>query len=90
MPIILIPAVLRSYINNQDKIVIQGATLKNVLENLSSTYPAAKNYIFDDNEELNNFIIIYLNNKIMRSKNDLENSVKDEDLIEIVLSIAGG
>lgn len=90
MPTIIIPAALRKYTKNSEKVVIAGTNLKKLLLNFIIKFPETGNFIFNEKQELNDFLMVVWNNKIIRSKKGLAQPLKDDDVIEILLSIAGG
>lgn len=89
MPTLLVPMMLQKF-TQQEKIFIAGKSLNNLLKNFVKQFPETNKYIFDDQNELNTFLMLYLNNKIIRSKKELAQAINNDDVIEILLSIAGG
>ena len=42
MPIVAIPALMRSLTNGEDSVTVDGATIREVIDNLESRYPGTK------------------------------------------------
>ena len=87
---IIIPTPLRGYVNNQSEVEEEGQTVKELLDNLCSNYPKLKNYIFDDNGKIRQFIRVYVG-ETDSNELDIENTPVDENMeISIIPAIAGG
>jgi molybdopterin synthase sulfur carrier subunit len=47
MPIVYIPAPLRTLTGGETKVIVEGGTLREVLDRLDETYPGLKNRLVD-------------------------------------------
>lgn len=90
MPKVKIPGPLRRLVENKDEIIVEGTTLKEVIEKLGEINPEMKNRILDENGEVRRFINIYINNEDIRFMKGINTEVKDTDEITIIPAIAGG
>lgn len=90
MATIIIPTLLRKYTNDKDKIFIEEKNITSILNKLIEFFPQTKNYIYDASNKLNTFIMLYQNNKIINTDKELTQSINNDDVIEIILSFAGG
>ena len=72
------------------KIDFNGTTLNNLLKYLIEKYPNLKNELFTKNDELTEYICIFINDKPASALNDLESKIKEGDEILFFIPISGG
>ena len=48
MPVVWIPSLMRSLTNNQERVDLAGETLREIVENLESTFPGIKERICEE------------------------------------------
>jgi len=87
---ILIPTPLRQFTSKQDSVSASGATVGEVLNNLTSQFPDLRKQIFNDEGKLRSFVNVYLNDEDIRYLSKSETPTKDGDTVSLVPSIAGG
>jgi len=87
---VYIPTPLRAYTGNQESVELEGATVREVLENLARQYSDLKKHLFSEEGKLRNFVNIYVNDEDIRYLQREETPISDSDSISIVPSIAGG
>ncbi|MGW8181439.1 MAG: ubiquitin-like small modifier protein 1, partial [bacterium] len=85
-----IPTPLRTYVGDQDSVEIEGATIKEVLDALTTDYSSLRKHLYSDEGKLRSFVNIYLNDEDIRYLEKEDTAVSDGDTISIVPSIAGG
>lgn len=85
-----IPTPLRKLTGEQDTIKAKGATVGEVLQWLTETYPGLKERLRDEKGEVRRFINIYVNDEDIRFVQNLETPLKEGDHVSIVPAIAGG
>jgi molybdopterin synthase sulfur carrier subunit len=90
MALVRIPASLRSFTGNKGEVVVQGATVAEVLDNLEPTYPGLRARIVDEKGALRRYVNVFHNEEDIRFAQDLATLVKDGDRLTIVPAIAGG
>lgn len=90
MATIRLPLHLRKLAGHQEQLLIPNGKLINGLKELLSTYPALKPYLLDDNENLCHFVNLYVNEQDIRFVDGLQTEVKENDVITMILAIAGG
>ena len=88
--VIEIPSALKQYVNNQDEVEVQGASIEEAFAALCKAHTELKQNLFDENGQIRNFINVYLNDDDIRYADGMKSVVKDGDYIQIVPSIAGG
>jgi sulfur-carrier protein adenylyltransferase/sulfurtransferase len=90
MPKIYIPTALRQYADNNEAVTLSGSTVKEVLSGLTEQYPELKKHLYSESGKLRNFVNIYVNDEDIRYVKQEDTSVKENDEISIIPSIAGG
>jgi molybdopterin converting factor small subunit len=90
MPTIHIPTPLRPYVDKQESVEVAGRTVREALANLTSTYGDLRKHLYNDEGKLRSFVNVYLNDEDIRYLSKDSTPVKDNDVLTIVPSIAGG
>src|SRR6476660_1720638 len=87
---ILIPTPLRPYTDKQDAVEASGATIGELLADLTAKYSGLKAHLYNDQGKLRSFVNIYINDEDIRYLQKEQTPVKDGDTISIIPSVAGG
>lgn len=74
---------------NQQVAEVSGKTVGECLVNLTERFPDIKRLLFDENGNLYDYLLIYVN-KQSASSDELDKPVKDGDEIHIIVFIEGG
>jgi molybdopterin converting factor small subunit len=90
MPVIRIPTPLRSYVNGQSEVPVQGKTVADAMENLLTQFPAMRPHLTNDEGQLRPFVNLFLGESNVRDLKGLETPLGDDDRLLLVPSIAGG
>lgn len=90
MATVFIPTPLRQFVDGQDAVHADGATVDEVLLSLVEQHTALKNQLFDDQDRLRRFVNIYLNDEDIRYLQKGDTAVQEADEVSIVPAIAGG
>jgi sulfur-carrier protein adenylyltransferase/sulfurtransferase len=91
MPVkVLIPTPLRPYTEEKESVLIEGARVQEILDNLAERYRDLRKHLFDDAGKLRSFVNVYVNEDDIRSLSRFETRVNERDVVSIVPSIAGG
>ena len=86
-----IPTPLRPFVGNQDTVTLEDvASIKDVFQKLVGDNAELSKYILAEDGSIRNFVNVYLNEEDIRYLEGDSTSVKDDDVISIVPSIAGG
>ena len=83
-----IPSPLRQYAELQSEVVLEGKTVREVLESLKARFPEMGTRCFS--VRTSRYMNLYLNDQDIRKLNDLDTPVTDRDILSIVFAIAGG
>jgi len=91
MPVKLrIPTALRHFVDNQESVSIQAATVGEAIQHLTESFPTLKHHIMTDDGDLRNFVNVYVNEQDIRNLKNTGTPIKDGDTVTIVPAIAGG
>jgi len=91
MPVtVYIPTPFRKFAGNQTHVSAEGHTVGEVLNSLSSRYPALRQMIFDDTGQIPGHVNIYVNNTEVHSLQGTDTPVSDGDEMAVIPAIAGG
>jgi MoaD family protein len=86
----LIPTALRQFAGKNDSVEATGATVGEVLNNLTTQFGDLRKQLYNDEGKMRSFVNVYLNDEDIRYLNKDKTEVKDGDTLSIVPSIAGG
>ena len=87
---VLIPTPLRNLTNNQAEVEAEGATIKDLIDNLGKNHNGLKDRLCDENGKIRRFVNIYLNEEDIRFLQGESTAIKAGDQVSIVPAIAGG
>ena len=85
-----IPTPLRKLTNGQDKVSVDGNTLRSIVEELENEFPGIKDRICDENGEIRNFVNLYVNGEDVRFEAGLDTTTSSGSEVSIVPAVAGG
>jgi molybdopterin/thiamine biosynthesis adenylyltransferase/rhodanese-related sulfurtransferase/molybdopterin converting factor small subunit len=87
---ILIPTPLRPYTDKQDAVDASGATVGELLADLTKKHAGLKAHLYNDQGKLRSFVNIYVNDEDIRYLEKEQTAVKTDDTVSIIPSVAGG
>jgi len=85
-----IPTPLRKLTAGADEVVVEGANVGEVIDNLEAAHNGLKARLCDDAGEIRRFVNVYVNDEDVRFLQGRATAVKDGDEVSIVPAIAGG
>ena len=85
-----IPTPLRPFTDKKESVQVSGATVGELLADLTKKYDGLKKHLYSDDGKLRNFVNVYLNDEDIRYMQKEQTPVKDGDALSIVPSVAGG
>lgn len=88
--VVRIPTVLRPALGGQSQVSVEGATIGQVLENLTTDFPAIKGQLLNDDGSLHRFLNVYVNDDDVRYLGGVSALVADNDQITLLPAVAGG
>jgi len=83
-----IPSPLRQYTENLSEVVLEGKTVRELLESFKVRFPDAGTRFFS--AKTSRYMNLYLNDRDIRSLSDLDTPVAEKDILSIIFAIAGG
>jgi molybdopterin synthase sulfur carrier subunit len=89
VPTVRIPPVLRPEAGNNRHVEAEGETVREVLENLVTTYPTLRNRIFEG-DELPQFLNVFIDGTDVRLNDGLETPVGEGAVVVLLPAVAGG
>src|SRR5438445_1756593 len=90
MPKILIPTPLRPYTDKQDAVDASGATVGELLADLTRKHAGLKAHLYNDQGKLRSFVNVYVNDEDIRYLQKEQTPVAASDTVSIIPSVAGG
>ncbi|MEO7133876.1 MAG: molybdopterin-synthase adenylyltransferase MoeB [Vicinamibacterales bacterium] len=87
---ILIPTPLRPFTDKLDAVEIDGATIGELLQNLTTKYGGLKQHLYAADGKLRSFVNIYVNDDDIRYLQKDQTPLKPGDTVSIIPSVAGG
>ena len=91
MPVeVRLPTVLRQNAAGQASVQANGATVKEVFDDLVRQFPLLSGRVVGDDGALHKFVNVYRNDEDVRYLDNLSTEVSDGDVISILPAVAGG
>jgi adenylyltransferase/sulfurtransferase len=87
---ILIPTPLRPFTDKQDSVDAKGATVAELLADLTARHSGLKSHLYNEQGKLRSFVNVYVNDEDIRYLQREQTPVKSGDTISIIPSVAGG
>ena len=87
---ILIPTPLRPFVEKQDAVEIDGSTIGELLQNLTTKYGGLKQHLYTPDGKLRSFVNVYVNDDDIRYLQKDSTPLKAGDTVSIIPSVAGG
>src|SRR6266581_4037413 len=87
---ILIPTPLRPYTNKQEAVEAHGATIGELLADLTRKHAGLKAHLYNDQGKLRSFVNVYVNDEDIRYLQKELTPVAASDTVSIIPSVAGG
>ena len=85
-----IPTPLRPFTDKRESVEVSGATVGELLSDLTKKYEGLRKHLYADDGRLRNFVNVYLNDEDIRYLQREQTPVKPGDSLSIVPSVAGG
>jgi molybdopterin converting factor small subunit len=90
MPVLRIPNPMRSYVNGQSEVPVNGRNVAEAMESLLSQFPALRPHLTNTKGELRPFINLFLGENNIRELQGLETLLGEDDQLILIPAIAGG
>ncbi len=90
MPTLKIPTPLRPYADGQSTLTAPGQNVSELLENTLEQFPHLKKHLYSEDNILRPFVNIFLGEENIKDLQGIETPLKEDDILLIIPSIAGG
>ena len=87
---ILIPTPLRPFTDKQDAVELDGQTVGELLQGLTTRYGGLRNHLYTADGKLRSFVNIYVNDEDIRYLQKDATPLRAGDVVSIIPSVAGG
>jgi adenylyltransferase/sulfurtransferase len=87
---ILIPTPLRPYTDKKDAVDADGATVGELLADLTRRHAGLKAHLYNEQGKLRSFVNVYVNDEDIRYLQKEQTPVSASDTVSIIPSVAGG
>jgi molybdopterin synthase sulfur carrier subunit len=85
-----IPTQLRELSGGASEVSTDGATVKDVLGQLETTYPGFAERLFDEKGELRRFVNVFVADEDIRFMQGVDTPLDDGSVVSIIPAVAGG
>lgn len=85
-----VPTTLRPMAGGASEVVVEGATLGEVLMNLDAAHPGFRDRLFDDAGALRRFVNVFVADDDVRYLQGLDTPVPAGETVSIIPAVAGG
>ena len=87
---ILIPTPLRPYTDKKDAVEVEGATVGELLADLTKKHGGLKAHLYNEQGKLRSFVNVYVNEEDIRYLQKEQTPISPGDTVSIIPSVAGG
>jgi sulfur-carrier protein len=85
-----VPTVLRKHTGGEKKVSGEGATLRELIDDLDARHAGLKGALVGEEGTLHRFMNVYLNDEDVRFLGGIETPLEDGDTVSILPAVAGG
>jgi sulfur-carrier protein len=85
-----IPTILRTFTSGSGEVTAEGSTLREVLDDLETSFPGIRDRILDEQGALRRFVNVYVGDDDVRFIGGLDAEIPDGARISIIPAVAGG
>jgi len=90
MAIIKIPAVMRESSDEPKEVTVRGETVLEAIKSYTEEYESKLEEEVIENDEIKQYINVYVNGKDVRDREGVDTPVEDDDEIRIIPAASGG
>jgi len=90
MSTLRLPALMKTYVDNQTELQLEGTTIAEALDELVRRYPSIKVHIMDKHGELRRYVNLFVNAINIKDLNGVNTAIQENDKIVLLPSISGG
>jgi sulfur-carrier protein len=91
MPIeVRVPTVLRKHTDGEKVVTAEGATVREVIDDLAGRHPGLREALVDEDGQLRRFVNVYVNDEDVRYLGGIETPLSADDTVAVLPAVAGG
>ena len=90
MSTVHIPSVLRANVGGVKTLEVDGGSIRDLVEALTSEHPSLKGQLLTEDGDLNRFVNVYVNGQDVRYLAGLDTPVVAADEVRLLPAMAGG
>jgi adenylyltransferase/sulfurtransferase len=91
MPVkVVIPTPLRQYADKKESMEVQAKNVAEALQAVTTQYGELRKHLYSEDGKLRSFVNVYVGDEDIRYLQKEQTPLKDNDVLSIVPSIAGG
>ena len=90
MPKVQFTSNLRRFHPKLAEIEIEAQTVSQLIDKINDEFPGIKDYLVDDQRSLRHHVNIFINDKMIKDRIELQDSVFKKDTIFIMQALSGG
>ena len=87
---VILPQSLQKLTDNLPEFKTEVSTVKEAVEELTQKYPQVKPKLYDDQGNLRKFVSIFLNEEDIEISEGEKASLRDKDILRIIIPLSGG
>lgn len=87
---VYIPTPFRRATNNKDKVELEAADVRGLLDQLEADFAALRGLVRNEGGEVHHHVNIYVNNETIEALEGLATPLRDGDEVSIIPALAGG
>jgi sulfur-carrier protein len=84
------PPILRAAVGGARDVEASGATVRELLDDLTTRYPGIRAQLLDEKGDLNRFVNVYVNSEDVRLVKGMETPVSENSTVIVLPAMAGG
>ncbi|MFM5905715.1 MAG: MoaD/ThiS family protein [Micrococcales bacterium] len=88
--IVRVPTILRSYTGGEAEVSGEGATLRDVINDIETRNTGISARILDENGKIRRFVNVYVNEEDVRFEQGLDTPTPAGTTISVLAAVAGG
>ena len=90
MVTIVIPTSLRRFADGSSSVEVEAETVVDALRHVTEQYPDLRNHLFDDEDQIQSFVNVFVNDENIRDRENQATSLSEGDELLLVPAMAGG
>ena len=88
--VLLVPAALRSDAGGGRQVLVEGGTLREVLDDLGRRLPALERRLRDERGRLRPHVLVFVDGVMIRPTSDLDTPIHDGTEVYVAPAVSGG